>query len=323
MARDANGPAGPAAHEDASGGRVRELDRRALLLGAAAAGAGVATLAGGAGTADALPVQYVRLASESVAATTTWIQTTAGIGFLGVQDNQSGLLAGTSLLAGVAGDSDAVDGVLGVSSAANGVHGISSANGASGVLGDDTSTTGGYGVQGESANGIGVLASSANGTALKVEGPAQLTGSLSAGGQITAASLATTGEVAAGSLTATGAVAADSLTAKGAVAADSLSATGAVTAGSLTTTGTAAAETLAVTGKLELGRSGAVTIPAHRKTVRVPVPGMTSASLVIATSQGTAVKVAVACVSAKDGYFLIHMNRAPRRNTRVAWLVLN
>jgi hypothetical protein len=312
MARDADGPKRPLAHGDEPGGRLRELDRRALLLGAAAAGAGVATLAAGAGTADALPVQYVRLASESLAATTTWIQTTAGIGFLGVQDNPSGLLASTSLVAGVAGDSDAVDGVLGVSSAANGVHGISSANGASGVLGDDTSATGGYGVQGESANGVGVLASSANGTALKVEGPAQLTGSLSAGGQITAASLATAGAVAAGSLTATGAVAAAALTA-----------TGAVSAGSLTTTGAAAAETLAVTGKLELGRSGAAIIPAHRKTVRVPVPGMTRASLVIATSQGTSVRVAVACVAAKEGYFVIHMNRAPRRNMRVAWLVLN
>lgn len=290
MARDTDVPGGPAAaREDETGGRA--LDRRALLLGAAAAGAGVATLAGGAGTADAQPVQYVRLASESRANTTTWIQTTAGTGFLGVQDNASGLLAGTTpLVAGVAGDSDAVDGVLGASSAANGVHGISSANGSSGVLGADTSTSGGSGVQGESTNGIGVLASSANGTALKVEGPAQLTGSLSADGQITGASLATTGEVAAGSLTATGAV---------------------------------SAQTLAVTGEIALGRSGATTVFANRKTVQVSVPGMTHTSLVIATCQGKAVTVAVACVEANDGYFIIHMNQAPRRNTRIAWLVLN
>lgn len=312
MARDTDGPGAKDAHEGETGGGVQELDRRALLLGAAAAGAGVATLVAGAPAADAAPVQYVRLASESFANTTTWIQTSAGTGFLGVQDKPSGVLASTGLNAGVAGDSDAVDGVLGVSSAANGVHGIGAANGSSGVLGEDTSTSGGSGVQGTSTNGIGVLASSANGTALKVEGPAQLTGALSADGQISGASLTTSGEVSAGSLTTNGEVSAGSLTA-----------TGAVSAASLTTTGAVSAETLAVTGEIALGRSGATTVFANRKTVRVSVPGMTHTSLVIATCQGKAVTVAVACVDAKDGYFIIHMNQAPRRNTRIAWLVLN
>jgi hypothetical protein len=249
------------------------------MLGAAAAGAGVATLVAGVPTADAAPVQYVRLGAKSVAVATTWIQTSAGTGFMGVQDNASGLLASTGLSAGVAGDSDAVDGVLGTSSASNGVHGICSADGASGVLGDDISTTGGYGVAGESAHGIGVLASSTNGTALKVEGPAQLIGSLSASGQITGASVTTSGEVSAG--------------------------------------------TLAVKGKLELRRSGLATVAAHHRRVKVSLPGVTRASLVIATIQGQSGEVAVASVATQDGSFIIHLTGTPPKKLKVAWFVMN
>lgn len=311
MDRDASRRKAPAANQDETSGRIREIDRRALMLGAAAAGVGVTTLLGGA-TADAAPLEYVKLGGDSEATSTTSVQTSGGSGLLGVQDNASGLLTSTALIAGVAGDSDAADGVLGASSASNGVHGICSADGGSGVLGADTSTTGGYGAQGSSTNGIGVLAISTNGTALKVNGPAQLTSSLSAGGPITGASLATSGEVAAGSLTTTGAVAAGSLITAGAVS-----------AGSLTTIGAVSAGALAVTGKLELRRSGVATVAAHRKSIKVSLPGVTNASLVIATIQGTSGEVAVASAVARDGSFTIHLTGAHPKKLKVAWFVIN
>jgi hypothetical protein len=312
MDRDASRPGVPAAKQDETSERVREIDRRALMLGAAVAGVGVTTLLGGAQTADAAPAPYVRLGNDNATTSTTSVQTSGGTGLLGVQDNASGLLTSTALIAGVAGDSDAADGVLGASSASNGVHGICSADGGSGVLGADTSTTGGYGAQGSSTNGIGVLAISTNGTALKVNGPAQLTSSLSASGPITGASLATSGAVSAGSLATTGAVSAGSLTA-----------TGAVSAGSLTTTGPVSAGALAVTGKLELHRSGVATVAAHRKSVKVSVPGVTNASLVIATIQGASGEVAVASAAARDGSFTIHLTGAHPKKLKVAWFVIN
>jgi hypothetical protein len=289
MDSDAGRSEVPAASPDETGESVRQIDRRALMLGAAVAGAGVATLVAGTPTASAQPVEYVRLGDVNIPSATTSIQTSTGIGFLGIQDNPSGLLA-SGLLAGVAGDSDTVDGVLGASSASNGVHGISSADGASGVLGDDTSTTGGFGVQGESTHGIGVLASSTTGTALKVNGPAQFTNSLSVGGQVTGASLAVNGQV---------------------------------TGASLATTGAISGGTLAVEGKLELGRSGIATVAAHRKSVKVSLAGVTSASLVIATLQGASGGLAVASVATRNDSFTIYLTGAPAKKSRIAWLVIN
>jgi hypothetical protein len=163
----------------------RLYGRRALMLGAGAAGAGViATLAGSAGPAAAASDNPVELGESNSASASTVITTTTGnglngittsdetyacgllgeseygIGVYGTQASTSGLLGSDSnpASAAVVGDSGAGAGVLGLSSSANGVFGITGNTGSSGVAGVDESTEapGGHGVYGRSALGTGV-----------------------------------------------------------------------------------------------------------------------------------------------------------------------
>jgi len=153
-------------------------DRRALMLGAAAAGAGVAASLAGGGLAEAAPSAggAVQLGKSNSAKATTQVITKGGDGLKGQTSatNHSGIVgfdtsSGTGGH-GVYGNSVHGDGVLGISAHKTGVVGQGSTSGQSGVAGIDMSTTtGGHGVFGQSQHGDAVLATSSKGVALRGE----------------------------------------------------------------------------------------------------------------------------------------------------------
>lgn len=120
--------------------------RRALMLAAATAGAGITVdLVSGTRPAGAADTQGKAVllgqngSNTNTATSTTQINTSSG----------DGLQANTS------GDSGS-HGVLGTSTVGTGVQGQTGGNGHSGVSGIDTSPSGGHGVYGRSVNGVGV-----------------------------------------------------------------------------------------------------------------------------------------------------------------------
>ena len=162
--------------------------RRAVLLGAAATGAGVAASLAGSGVADAAGKSGpVLLGKSNSAGATTEVTTRSGSGLVGQTHatGQSGVVGiDVSTAAGgrgVYGHSIHGAGVMGISKNSSGVSGLASTVGESGVAGvDQTPTTGGHGVFGQSEHGngvyatslrgIGLRAQSANGLALLVQG---------------------------------------------------------------------------------------------------------------------------------------------------------
>ena len=170
---------------DADSGPPTRYGRRALMLGAGAAGAGLAaTLAGSADPAAAADDNPVELGESNTASASTVIttsggnglngvttsneiyacgllgQSAAGIGVYGTQSSTSGLLGvdANPESAAVLGDSGTGVGVLGLSSAAMGVYGVTSAKNQGGVFAEDLSSAGGFGVIAASTNGFGVSA---------------------------------------------------------------------------------------------------------------------------------------------------------------------
>jgi hypothetical protein len=152
----------------APGGR---LGRRALMLGAAAAGAGVAVgLVAGAEPAGAANGGNVRLgASNNTASSSTIVTTSSGNGLQGAttDDGASGVcgldssdegaygVQGTSDIGtGVFGTTSNGTGVLGQAGDGTGVLGYSSGDGQMALVGQDASTDGGYGAYLQSPAGI-------------------------------------------------------------------------------------------------------------------------------------------------------------------------
>ena len=132
-------------------GPATRYGRRAVMLGAAAAGVGiVAGLVAGAEPAGAANNGPVLLGETNTAVGTTLINTTSGNGLQATtsENGESGLL-GSDLSSGGG------YGVLGTSENGTGVQGEAATNGRSGVSGIDTSTGGGHGTYGRSEHGTG------------------------------------------------------------------------------------------------------------------------------------------------------------------------
>jgi hypothetical protein len=163
---DHTGDAGQAA---AGPGRY---GRRAVMLGAAAAGAGAAvSLAGGAAPAEAAQAVPVLLGRANKATAPTWVTNSKGDG-LGGRTSASGHsgvtgtdtspggghgVTGTSARGfGVSGTSGSDYGVVGTSTSGTGMYGLTSGNNQDGVTGTDISPGGGHGVAGLSDLGTGV-----------------------------------------------------------------------------------------------------------------------------------------------------------------------
>jgi hypothetical protein len=163
-------------------GTLSRYGRRAFMLAAGAAGAGMAATLASTDPAGAANNNPVELGDSNSASATTVITTSGGnglnglttsdetyacgvlgeseygIGVYGTQSSKSGLLGadGYPASAAVVGDTGDGVGVLGLSSSANGVSGITANTGSSGVAGIDNSTGGGYGIYGTSTNGDGI-----------------------------------------------------------------------------------------------------------------------------------------------------------------------
>lgn len=146
------------------------------MLGAAAAGAGVAASLAGGSLAEAAPDRggAVELGKSNSADATTQVITKGGDGLKGQTSatNHSGIVgfdtsSGTGGH-GVYGNSIHGDGVLGISKNKTGVVGQGSSVNQSGVAGIDISTTtGGHGLFGQSQHGDGLYATSPNGVAIR------------------------------------------------------------------------------------------------------------------------------------------------------------
>ena len=125
-------------------GVTTRYGRRALMLGAAAAGAGITVgLVAGAKPAGATNGQAVVLGQNGSNANTATSTT------------QINTMSGDGLQANTTGDADS-HGILGTATAGTGVQGQTTGDNQSGVSGIDTSTNGGYGVYGRSTSGYGV-----------------------------------------------------------------------------------------------------------------------------------------------------------------------
>jgi uncharacterized metal-binding protein len=86
----------------------------------------------------------------------------------------------------------------------------------------------------------------------------------------------------------------------------------------LSTSGTA----LFVNGPVSFTMSGVATVPAHTTKVTVTLAGVTTASLILATAQAVAAKVAVEAAVPGSGSFTITLTKAPTVALPVAWFVL-
>lgn len=238
--------------------------RRALLLGAAAAGAGAAvSLAGGADPADAANGNPVELGQRNFATATTWVINHHGSALTaqtpGVQSALTGINTLVSMYGGGAGvTGSAVDGigVVGTSSNAAGVYG----SGALGVSGSSTYGPGvvgesdGYGVLGQANSGIGVYGFSGSGPG----------------------------------------VVAQSL--------DGIA--------------------LQVVGQAEFSTCGVATVKKNTKAITVTFPGVTTASIVLATMQELQSGIGVAAAVPGSGSFTITLTGIAAADTRVGWFVI-
>jgi len=300
--------------------------RRALLLGAAGAGAGItASLVTRAAPADA-STDPVLLGKSNSATRTTTISSTDGTGLKGsaATKGQSGLAGidtsvdgghgtfgrstngvgayGRStygagvygqtagyLQAGVYGNDAGPEGygVQGSSLQGDGVWGQTSGTGRSGVYGNDVSSALGSGVQGNSANGVGVKGTT-NGIGLFAAGVF----GIDAG---SAGSYGVRGKSANG----TG------------VRAESGS-----------------GDALQVVGKLSLSRSGAAVVAgtgdAPLSSVTVTGISLSSSSLVIATPQGQVPGVAVEGVvkDVSGNSFTIYLTEVVTISLEIGWFII-
>ena len=139
----------------------RRFGRRAIMLGAAAAGAGIATALVAAEPVSATNGNPVKLGDSNSATSSTVVSTTAGTGLQGEASTN-----GQSGVSGIDTSPDGGHGTYGRSTNGTGAYGVTTGEttGQSGVYGVDDSSDGGYGVRGSSTWGYGAYGVSVHGT---------------------------------------------------------------------------------------------------------------------------------------------------------------
>ncbi len=295
-------PATESSADDVSAVRTpaKRYGRRALMLGAAAGGAGVAASMVGDGMASAAPASgsAVQLGKSNRSRTTTEISSSDGTGLLGrtAKKGQAGVTGFDDTTSraghgfGVWGHSGYGAGVFGSSTHFCGVIGNSYTAGASGTRGlDFSNSTLSQGVYGQSNDGDGVLGFSYHGNGVS-------------GHSSTANKAALKGVDVAKS----GGMG---------LFAQSVHGTAAVV-----TSGEGVA--LKVSGKAEFSNSGVATVPSGSKTVTVEVAGLTSSSVVLATIQKPQGSVSIAGAEAAAGKFTITLTAKATSSLPVGWFVI-
>lgn len=292
-----------------SGSLPARYGRRALMLGAAATGAGLAASLVGGGLAEAAPDSSppVLLGKSNTTGPTTSVTSRRGTGLAGhsAVNNQAGVSGfntgtGTNTF-GVNGQSVHGPGVHGVSTHQNGVTGNGSTVGFSGVSGIDFCTTkGAQGVYGQSTHGNGVYGVSFNGTGVK--------GTCKVPGQSGVAGI-------------------DLTTKSGSHGVFGQSPHGdGVFGNSPNGTGVHAESTngiaLRVQGKTKFSLSGVVSVPAGHTTHTVSVPGIAESDIVLATIQDSQPGMAVAGARASSDSFTITLTSSAEGIVRIGWLVI-
>lgn len=278
--------------------------RRAMMLGAAATGAGVAASLVGGGMAEAAPDSSppVLLGKSNTTGATTRVISRTGTGLSGhaASASQSGVAgydtSRTRKGFGVYGQSVNGVGVNGISKTNNGVAGNASAVGFSGVAGIDNTFTRGtpelptQGVYGQSNVNNGVTGVSFGGTGI-------------------AGHCKTPGFA--------GVEAVDAATKSGAYGLKAVSAHGTALFGT-TTNGLG----LHVDGKAKFRYSGVVFISPGQKTKTVSAPGLTSSDLVLATLQVAENGVYIEAAVPGSGSFTVTLSKAPSNELHFGWFAI-
>jgi hypothetical protein len=270
------------------------------MLGAAAAGVGVAASVAGGGLAEAAPdASAVQLGKANSTSGTTSISSSSGTGVQG-RTRRHGMagVAGfddTTAVSspptnGVYGHSAFGNGVLGISEHHNGITGAASTGGFSGVAGIDTAPDNlGHGVYGQSNLGHGVFGYSYKGS----------------------------GVVGQGNVSGQSGVAGFDVAKSGGNGVYGHSDHG-VAIWAQNDTGVA----LHVEGKATFKNAGVAHVPSGSKTVTVKVKGMTTSSVVLATIQKPQGTVCVAGAQAGNGQFTITLTGKATSSLPVGWFVV-
>lgn len=301
-------PERPSETDQAGDGTPRSLParygRRALMLGAAATGAGVAANLVSGGLAEAAPdtSSPVLLGKSNTTGGTTIVTSRSGTGLSGhaAAATQAGVKGFDTSSGkkgfGVYGQSVNGVGVNGISKHNNGVVGNTSAIGFSGVAGIDNTFT----VQppGIPTQGVYGQSNVNNG----------VTG-VSFGGKGVAGHARTAGF--------SGVEGVDAATRPGGFGVTGVSAHGTALFGT-TTDGLG----LHVDGKAKFKYSGVVIISAGQKTKTVTVSGLTSFDFVLATLQVPDSGVYIEAAQPGSGSFTITLSKGPTKEVRVAWMAL-
>lgn len=286
------------ANDRTPGSLPARYGRRAVMLGAAATGAGVAASLVGGGLAEAAPDVSlpVLLGKSNTTGGTTVVTSRSHTGLSGhaAVNNQagvSGFNTGRGVNSfGVFGHSVHGTAVNGISQHGNGVVGNASTVGFSGVAGIDFSKTkGAQGVYGQSNVGDAVLGVSFGGTG--VVGHSRTPGHSGVFGQ-DAASHGGTGV------------------------------TGQSDHGTAVFATSAHGVALHVDGKARFKNSGLAFVPPGQKTKMVSVPGMSASSLVLATIQHPENGVFIEAAQPAAGSFTITLSKNASSSLPVAWFVL-
>jgi hypothetical protein len=286
------------ANESVARSLAARYGRRALILGAAATGAGLAADLVAGGTADAAPdASSVLLGKLNFTHGSTVVSSKGGTGLSGrtVAKGEAGVSGfdnrPTGGAMGLYGKSIHGTGILGSSAHQNGIVGQARTVGFSGVAGlDFCPTKGAQGVYGQTFHGIGVFGIGLGG-GNGVVGQSNTSGFSGVVGHDMAPSGGT------------------------AVFAQSHHGTAVVATSEF---GTA----LQVDGKTKFSNSGVVNVPGGSKTATVKVDGITTSSKVFATIQKPQSGVSIEGAEAGNGSFTLTLSKSTSAPLPVAWFVL-
>jgi hypothetical protein len=298
--------------------------RRAVMLGAAAAGAGVAASMTSGGVAEASSA--VQLGQTNHGSSTTEIISTRSGAFdgqtsanghsgVGGHDTSKGHTGN-----GVYGGSVNGKGVYGTSDHGTGVQGQTSEGGQSGVAGIDVSKHGGHGVYGRSEHGTGVYGDATGFNQSAVYGSNV---SLNPGYGFYGVTLNGIGVYGQFGLGKAGETFASGVTGLDLSAAGEVGVAGQSTNGiGVYAAASDKGKALQVSGTAQFSMSGVVTVTKGHASLTVTAAGVRTTNLVLATIQTPEAGVYIEGAAPSSGSFRITLSKAVSADMQIGWLVL-